>query len=203
MIIGTAAYLAPEQVSGGMSDARTDVYAAGIMLFELLTGMQPHTGASPLDVAYKHVNDVVPPPSSVLPGLSGAVDALVAMATSRDPDLRPTNAGQFLRAIQEVKDTSALPGTAPYQAPGYHASGPHGLPGYDRATEPHPGPSAFSEPYPRQPAFGAGPQPGLPASFRPGVGAACRIRLPSLPGAARRLRTARRVAGRAWAVRPR
>ena len=60
------------------------------------------------------------------------------MATSRDPDLRPANAGQFLRAIEEVKDASALPGTAPYQAPGYHASGPHGLPGYDRATEPHP-----------------------------------------------------------------
>ena len=57
MIIGTAAYLAPEQVTGGMADARTDVYAAGIMLFELLTGMQPHTGESPLEVAYKHVNE--------------------------------------------------------------------------------------------------------------------------------------------------
>ena len=65
MIIGTAAYLAPEQVSGGTSDARTDVYAAGIMLFELLTGSQPHTGDSPLDVAYKHVNEVVPAPSSI------------------------------------------------------------------------------------------------------------------------------------------
>jgi serine/threonine-protein kinase len=107
MIIGTAAYLAPEQVSGGISDARTDVYAAGIMLFELLTGMQPHTGVSPLDVAYKHVNEVVPPPSSVLPGLPGPVDALVAMATSRDPDLRPANAGQFLRAIQQVKDAGS------------------------------------------------------------------------------------------------
>src|SRR5262249_34697604 len=74
MVIGTAAYLAPEQVAGGTSDARTDVYAAGIMLFELLTGLQPHTGESPLAVAYKHVDEVVPPPSSVLPGLSGAID---------------------------------------------------------------------------------------------------------------------------------
>jgi serine/threonine-protein kinase len=103
MIIGTAGYLAPEQVAGGASDARTDVYAAGIMLFELLTGTQPHTGESPLAVAYKHVNEVVPAPSSILPGLAPALDALVAMATSRDPDLRPANAGQFLRAIDGVR----------------------------------------------------------------------------------------------------
>jgi serine/threonine-protein kinase len=142
MIIGTAAYLAPEQVSGGISDARTDVYAAGIMLFELLTGVQPHTGVSPLDVAYKHVNEVVPPPSSVLSGLSGPVDALVAMATSRDPDLRPVNADQFLRAIQQLRDASAVPGTAPYQGPGHHWPAGGGPAGYERATEPHQGPSA-------------------------------------------------------------
>ena len=97
MIIGTAAYLAPEQVAGGAADARTDVYAAGVMLFELLTGRQPHTGDTPLAVAYKHVNEVVPPPSSVVPGLPPALDALVALATSRDPELRPGDAGQFLR----------------------------------------------------------------------------------------------------------
>jgi serine/threonine-protein kinase len=93
MIIGTAAYLAPEQVSGGVADARTDVYAAGVMLFELLTGIQPHTGDTPLAVAYKHVNEAVPPPSSVVPGLPPALDALLALATSRDPELRPADAG--------------------------------------------------------------------------------------------------------------
>jgi serine/threonine-protein kinase len=103
MIIGTAAYLAPEQVSASTSDARTDVYAAGVMLFEMLTGTQPHTGESPLAVAYKHVNDVVPPPSSRAPGLPPALDALVALATSRDPDLRPSDAGQFLHAVTEVR----------------------------------------------------------------------------------------------------
>ncbi|MBO0808934.1 MAG: serine/threonine protein kinase, partial [Actinobacteria bacterium] len=102
-IIGTAAYLAPEQVAQGAADARTDVYAAGVMLFELLTGGQPHTGETPLAVAYKHVNDVVPAPSRVTPGLPPALDALVAMATSRDPDLRPGDAGQFLRAITGVR----------------------------------------------------------------------------------------------------
>jgi len=134
MIIGTAAYLAPEQVAGGISDARTDVYAAGVMLFELLTGVQPHTGESPLAVAYKHVNDFVPAPSSILPGLSPALDALVAMSTSRDPELRPANAGQFLRAIEEVREGRALPGTASYQSPGRTAagSGPHRAPGRDQ-----------------------------------------------------------------------
>ncbi len=103
MIIGTAAYLAPEQVSASTSDARTDVYAAGVMLFEMLTGVQPHKGETPLDTAYKHVNEVVPPPSSRLPGLPPALDALVALSTSRDPDLRPADAGQFLEAVSEVR----------------------------------------------------------------------------------------------------
>src|ERR1035441_4306742 len=103
MLIGTAAYLAPEQVSGGTADARTDVYAAGIMLFEMLTGVQPHTGETPLAVAYKHANAVGPAPSSVAPGLPAALDTLVALATSRNPDRRPADAGQFLRAVTEVR----------------------------------------------------------------------------------------------------
>jgi beta-lactam-binding protein with PASTA domain len=115
MIIGTAAYLAPEQVAGGTADARTDVYASGIMLFELLTGVQPHTGESPLAVAYQHVNAVVPAPSGVVPGLPTALDTLVALATSRDPDLRPADAGQFLRAVTEVRQ--GLPIADPPGAP--------------------------------------------------------------------------------------
>jgi serine/threonine-protein kinase len=116
MIIGTAAYLAPEQVSGATADARTDVYAAGVMLFELLTGTQPHTGDTPLSVAYKHVNEIVPPPSAVVPGLPPALDTLVALATSRDPELRPCDAGQFLHAITGVRN--GLPLSAPLPAAG-------------------------------------------------------------------------------------
>jgi eukaryotic-like serine/threonine-protein kinase len=120
MIIGTAAYLAPEQVLGQPTDARTDVYAAGVLLFELLTGRQPHTGDTPLGVAYKHVNEVVPPPSSIVPGLPPALDALVALATSRDPDLRPVDAGHFLHAITEVR--SGLPLGASQSAPAGQAA---------------------------------------------------------------------------------
>jgi eukaryotic-like serine/threonine-protein kinase len=113
LLIGTAAYLAPEQVASSSSDERTDVYAVGVMLFEMLTGMQPHTGESPLAVAYKHVNEVVPAPSSVNPDLPAALDALVAIGTSRDPDLRPPDARHYLRAISEVRRGLSLPPVAP------------------------------------------------------------------------------------------
>jgi eukaryotic-like serine/threonine-protein kinase len=102
-IIGTVAYIAPEQVTGATTDFRTDVYAAGIMLFEMLTGRQPHTGESPLAVAYKHVNEEVPPPSVFVPGLPSAVDDLVRAATSRDPRLRPADADSFLQAARSVR----------------------------------------------------------------------------------------------------
>jgi serine/threonine-protein kinase len=113
LLIGTAAYLAPEQVANSTSDQRSDVYAVGVMLFELLTGTQPHTGETPLAVAYKHVNFVVPAPSSVNPDLPAALDALVALGTSRDPDLRPPDARHYLRAITEVRRGMPLPSVAP------------------------------------------------------------------------------------------
>ncbi len=175
MLIGTAAYLAPEQVKGGRSDARTDVYAAGVMLFEMLTGGQPHTGESPLAVAYKHVNDVVPAPSSVVPGISPALDALVAMATSRDPELRPANAGQLLRAIGEVRAGGAAPSTAPYPSPGRSpaASGPY--PSAPAGADPVPGylatPGGLSAASPGYPAaYPAAAAPGYPGAY-PAAGA--------------------------------
>src|SRR5712691_4838543 len=165
MIIGTAAYLAPEQVSGGTSDARTDVYAAGVMLFELLTGTQPHTGESPLAVAYKHVNEVVPAPSSFTPGLPPSLDALVALATSRNPDLRPADAGQFLQAITEVRRGLPIAGT---QAAGQPASSGDGYePGFPPGL-PAAGLSAPGRSAPGLPAAGlAGP--GWPDSGQHGV----------------------------------
>ena len=151
MLIGTAAYLAPEQVSRGTADARTDVYAAGIMLFEMLTGTQPHTADTPLAVAYKHVNEVVPAPSRFAPGITPSLDALVTRATSRDPDLRPVDAGQFLRAASEVRRSlppggpaaPAIPGTSlPVSAdpmPGGPVPGAPMPGGYPSETQP-PGP---------------------------------------------------------------
>ncbi len=130
VIIGTVAYLAPEQVTGTGADARTDIYAAGIVLYELLTGTKPHTGESPLAVAYKHVNDTVPPPSRLAPGIPPEVDRLVAQATSRDPRYRPADAGEFLRLVKDV--LRALPSDGGWAAPAaaWPGTAPHGIPGY-------------------------------------------------------------------------
>jgi eukaryotic-like serine/threonine-protein kinase len=95
ILMGTVGYLSPEQVERGIADPRSDVYAAGIVLFEMLTGDKPYDGETALQVAYRHVHDDVPPPSSIVAGLPAELDALVVRATSRDPDKRPPDAKRF------------------------------------------------------------------------------------------------------------
>ena len=95
ILMGTVAYLSPEQVTRGVADPRSDVYAAGILLFEMLTGVKPYDGDTAIQVAYRHVHDDVPAPSTLVPGLPAELDHLVARATSRDPDLRPADARRF------------------------------------------------------------------------------------------------------------
>ena len=85
VVLGTVAYVAPEQVTRGAADPRTDVYSAGVLLFELLTGGPPYAGDSAIAVAYRHVHDDVPPPSSRVPEIAPALDELVQRATRREP----------------------------------------------------------------------------------------------------------------------
>lgn len=107
VLIGTVSYLAPELVVDGRSDARADVYAAGVVLYELLTGRKPHEGESPIQVAYKHVHEDVPAPSAVVPGLPAYVDALVARATARDRVQRPADAAVLLHQLHRVSQALA------------------------------------------------------------------------------------------------
>ncbi len=105
VVMGTVAYLAPEQVERGVADARSDVYSAGILLFEMLTGAPPYAGDTPMSVAYQHVTSDVPAPSSLVPGLAPGLDELVRTATDRDPDGRPADAGAFLARLHSVRST--------------------------------------------------------------------------------------------------
>ena len=104
VLMGTVSYLPPELVVDGTADARSDVYSVGVLLFELLTGTKPHVGDSPIQVAYKHVHEDVPPPSSLVPGIPPYLDAFVARATARQRDLRPADAHVMLQQLRRVRN---------------------------------------------------------------------------------------------------
>jgi len=102
LLLGTVSYLAPEQVLGRPCDARADVYAAGIVLFEMLTGSKPYEADTPIQVAYRHVHERVPAPSTRRGGIPPAVDQLVLRATDPDPDGRFVDGRDFLAAVRSV-----------------------------------------------------------------------------------------------------
>ncbi len=107
VILGSVSYLSPEQVQRGIADARSDVYAVGIVLFEILTGEKPFQGDNPVQVAFKHVNERVPAPSTLKNSIPIEIDQLVLHATSTNPDQRPKDAAELLglmRAISEKLD---------------------------------------------------------------------------------------------------
>ncbi|PZM40846.1 serine/threonine protein kinase, partial [Salmonella enterica subsp. enterica serovar Derby] len=113
-LIGTVSYIPPERVTRGSSDERSDIYSAGIVLFEMLTGHKPHTGDSPIQVAWAHVNKDVPAPSQYLANgtkaehdiawlVPGYLDSLVRACTSRDPGKRPANGRALLDLLRRVR----------------------------------------------------------------------------------------------------
>lgn len=104
-LMGTVAYIAPELLSGEGADERADIYALGILLYEMLTGVQPYTGDSPVRVAFQHVNSTVPAPSAFVPGLAHQLDELVRSATQADPGERPKHADEMLEMVEAAKDS--------------------------------------------------------------------------------------------------
>ncbi|SDT28161.1 Stk1 family PASTA domain-containing Ser/Thr kinase [Jiangella sp. DSM 45060] len=101
-LLGTVSYISPEQALGERATPRSDVYSAGIMLYELLTGKTPHEGPTDFVVVRSHIDDDVPPPSESVP-LPPAVDALVLTATAREPMERYADASAFLNAIRSAR----------------------------------------------------------------------------------------------------
>lgn len=109
LMMGTVAYCPPEQIARGSADARSDVYSAGVVLFELLTGSTPYAGENAMAIAYQHVNSDVPPPSSRRPGIPRQLDEVVLRATSREPSGRPLDAGAFLAELHDARVDLGLP----------------------------------------------------------------------------------------------
>jgi len=102
-LLGTIAYLSPELISRGVADVRSDIYALGIMMFEMLTGQQPYQGDQAVTIAYQHANDMVPPPSSKKPGITERFDEVVLWCVGRSPDDRPPNARALLEHIVQLE----------------------------------------------------------------------------------------------------
>jgi len=173
LLLGTVSYLAPEQVLDAGTDARADVYAAGIVLFEMLTGTKPFEGGSPLQIAWKHVNEQVPAPSTRHAGIPPAIDRLVLRATDRDPDGRFVDGRDFLAAVRAVSAdlvTGRLEPARPAaheSAAAYESAAAEAtvvartgapLPGPSRRVDPAPLPAERTDPTPR-PAERTDPTP--------------------------------------------
>jgi beta-lactam-binding protein with PASTA domain/tRNA A-37 threonylcarbamoyl transferase component Bud32 len=110
-LLGTIAYLSPELVTRGIADARSDIYAVGIMMYEMLAGEQPFRGEQPMQIAYQHANDSVPTPSTKNPNVPAELDELVLWATAREPAERPRDARIMLEQVVETQSQlqTALP----------------------------------------------------------------------------------------------
>jgi serine/threonine-protein kinase len=102
-LLGTIAYLSPELVTRGIADTRSDIYAVGIMMYEMLAGEQPFKGEQPMQIAYQHANGSVPTPSTKNPKVPAELDELVLWATAREPDQRPRDAKVMLEQLMETQ----------------------------------------------------------------------------------------------------
>ncbi|MGX5680579.1 Stk1 family PASTA domain-containing Ser/Thr kinase [Schumannella luteola] len=111
-LLGTIAYLSPELVTRGVADTRSDIYALGIMMYEMLVGEQPFKGEQPMQIAYQHANDSVPAPSSKNPRVPDELDDLVLWATARDPEDRPKDARALLDRLFETHSALMTAGPA-------------------------------------------------------------------------------------------
>ena len=130
VILGTAAYLSPEQVKDGNASPRSDVYAVGIVAYELLTGQTPFSGDTALSVAYQRLDTDVPPPSSVISGVPSQFDALVERSTARDPAGRYADAQDMGAELDAIVDALHLPD---FRVPSPRNSAQH------RSAAAHPG----------------------------------------------------------------
>ena len=104
IVLGSVSYLSPEQVQRGISDARSDIYSLGIVLYELLTGKKPFEGQTPIQIAYKHVNERVPSARLTKSDIPENIDEVILKATSPNPDNRYKDAGELLNILRTIQE---------------------------------------------------------------------------------------------------
>ena len=103
VILGSVSYLSPEQVQRGVADSRSDIYAMGILIFEMLTGSKPYDGETPIQIAYRHVNDRIPELVKIKSDIPKNLSDLIFSATSPNPDLRPRDAEELLNSMRQIQ----------------------------------------------------------------------------------------------------
>jgi serine/threonine-protein kinase len=103
VVLGSVSYLSPEQVQRGIADARSDVYAIGIVLFEMLLGKKPYDGETPIQIAYRHVNDRIPNVKEFKSDVPEMIADLIFQATAPNPDQRPKDAEQLLSKVRDIQ----------------------------------------------------------------------------------------------------
>jgi serine/threonine protein kinase, bacterial len=151
VILGTAAYLSPEQVATGDAGPRSDVYAVGILAYELLTGVTPFTGDSALAVAYQRMDNDVSPPGTVIAGVPSQFDEFVLAATARDPARRYADATDMGAELDAIVDELGLPD---FQVPAPRNSAQHLSAALHRSQQ-----HATTDTTTRQPAASVAPAP--------------------------------------------
>lgn len=112
-ILGTAAYFSPEQARGETVDERSDLYSAGVVLFEMLTGRTPFQGETPVAVAYQHISEAPVAPSSINPAVTPSLDAVVARALAKKKSERYESAEQFAEDVRAAAEGRELTDTSP------------------------------------------------------------------------------------------
>lgn len=211
VLLGTAAYLSPEQVEHGRGDKRSDVYSATLLLHEMLTGVKAFSGDSPIHVAYQHVHGGVPQPSAVLPGIAGELDQLVALGAAKQPGQRPDDATAMLQQVRATRaqlseaelDRVLVRGGTPGSGPGdgrtqaiagRSMTQPNAVPDRARATPrpsangpvvAHPGAAEFRRPGRRTAVLGVAGAAILAvggAGWWFGLGPGSRITVPKVEG---------------------
>ncbi len=162
-IIGTPAYMSPEQAHGLPLDARSDIYALGIVLFEMITGREPYQAETPMALLLKHINEPIPPISQFRQGVPPAVEAVIGRATAKDPNTRYASAGEMAHDFSEaLRSTRQNAGSLPVEDAPTMREAPRATPYPTPYTPPqYPPQTPYPQqptPYPPQPT----PHPGAP-----------------------------------------